>query len=145
MEKEAPEIAKSVVDVKSVNNSGVAGIYEAIRSGVLTKTMKHLRVVEETEVVEEILKRLGKGERTVVYGLDEVRKASEYGAVEKLVLADTVLRGAEDEERLLLEQLMKDVELKGGKVMVVSTEHEAGAKLVALGGIASLLRFALPA
>ena len=145
LEKEAPEIAKSVVDVKSVNNSGVAGIYEAIRSGVLTKTMKHLRVVEETEVVEEILKRLGKGERTVVYGLDEVRKASEYGAVEKLVLADTVLRGAEDEERLLLEQLMKDVELKGGKVMVVSTEHEAGAKLVALGGIASLLRFALPA
>jgi len=142
LEKEAPEIAKSVADVKSVNNSGVAGIYEAIRSGVLTKTMKHLRVIEETEVIEEILKRLGKGEGTVVYGLDDVRKVSEYGAIDRLVLADTVLRGAEDEERLLLERLMKDVEQKGGRVMVVSTEHEAGAKLVALGGIAALLRFA---
>ena len=142
LEKEAPEIAKSVADVKSVNNSGVAGIYEAIRSGVLTKTMKHLRVIEETEVVEEILKRLGKGEGTVVYGLDDVRKVSEYGAIDRLVLADTVLRGAEDEERLLLERLMKDVEQNGGRVMVVSTEHEAGAKLVALGGIAALLRFA---
>ncbi|MEM3463768.1 MAG: mRNA surveillance protein pelota, partial [Candidatus Bathyarchaeia archaeon] len=144
LEKEDPEMAKSVADVKSVNNSGVAGIYEAIRSGVLTKTMKHLRIVEETEVVEEILKRLGKGERTVVYGLDEARKASEYGAVDVLVLADTTLRGAEDEERLSLERLMKDVEQKGGKVMVISTEHEAGAKLVALGGVAALLRFAPP-
>lgn len=144
LEKEAPEMAKSVADVKSVNNSGVAGIYEAIRSGVLTKTVRHLRIAEETEVVEEILKRLGKGERTVVYGLDEVRKASEYGAVNVLVLADTVLRGAEDEERLSLERLMKDVEQKGGKIMVISTEHEAGVKLVALGGIAALLRFAPP-
>ncbi|MEM4712929.1 MAG: mRNA surveillance protein pelota [Candidatus Bathyarchaeia archaeon] len=144
LEKEAPEIAKSIVDIKSVNNSCVAGIYEAIRSGVLAKTMKHLRVAEETEVVEEILKRLGKGERTVVYGLDEVCKASEYGAVDVIVLADTMLRGAADEERLSLERLMKGVEQKGGKVMIISTEHEAGAKLVALGGVAALLRFALP-
>jgi protein pelota len=144
LERVAPEIAKNVADVKSVNNSGVAGIYEALRSGVLTKTMKHLRIVEETEVVEEILKKLGKGERTVVYGLDEVQKALDYGAVDRLILADTVLRGADDKERLLLEQLMKDVEQKGGRVIVISTEHEAGAKLLALGGVAALLRFALP-
>jgi protein pelota len=144
LEKEAPEIAKSVVDVKSVNNTGAAGIYEAIRSGILAKTMKHMRITEETEVIEEILKRLGKGERTVVYGMDEVRKASEYGAVEILVLADKKLREAEDEERLSMEQLMKNIEQRGGKVMVVSTEHEAGAKLTALGGVAALLRFALP-
>ncbi|MBX5321929.1 MAG: mRNA surveillance protein pelota [Candidatus Bathyarchaeia archaeon] len=145
LEKEAPEIAKSVVDVKSVNNSGVAGIYEAIRSGVLTKTMKHLRVMEETEIVEEVLKRLGKGEQNVAYGMEEVHRAADFGAVETLILADTMLREAKDEERLSLEQLMKNVELKGGKIMVVSTEHEAGAKLVALSGIAALLRFVLPA
>jgi len=40
---------------------------------------------------------------------------------------------------------MKDIEQKGGKVIIVSTEHEAGAKLIALGGVAALLRFALPA
>jgi len=142
--REAPEIAKSIVDVKSVNNSGVAGVYEAIRSGVLAKTMKHLRVLEETEVVEEVLKRLGKGERTVAYGLEEVRRAADFGAVELLVLADTVLREASDEKRLSIEQLMKNVEAKGGKILVVSAEHEAGAKLTALGGAAALLRYALP-
>ncbi|MEM2338205.1 MAG: mRNA surveillance protein pelota [Candidatus Bathyarchaeia archaeon] len=143
--KEAPEIAKSIVDVKSVNNSGVAGIYEAIRSGVLAKTMRHLRIIEETEAIEEILKRLGKNEKTVAYGLKDVHKANDLGAVELLVLTDALLRESSDVERLSLEQLMKNVEAKGGKILVVSTEHEAGAKLTAIGGIAAMLRYALPA
>lgn len=143
IENEASNIAQSVIDVKSVNNSGIAGIYEALRSGVLLKTMKKQRIIEETEVVEEILKRLGKGELNVTYGFEEVKKAAELGAVEKLVLAETVLRKASDEKRLLIEGLMRSVEHKGGNIIVISTEHEAGAKLMALGGIAALLRFAL--
>jgi len=143
LQNEAKDIAKSVADVKSVNNSGVAGIYEALRSGVLLKTMKHMRIVEETEVIEETLKRLGKNEFNIAYGFDEVKRVAEVGAVETMVLADTMLRKASGEKRLILEDLMKTVEQKGGKVMIVSTEHEAGAKLLALGGIAALLRFAL--
>ncbi len=46
------DVAKSVIDEKSVNNGGVAGIYEAFRSGILLKTMKQMRMVEEAEVVE---------------------------------------------------------------------------------------------
>jgi protein pelota len=143
LENEAPDVARSVLDVKSVNNGGVAGIYEALRSGVLLKAMKQQRIVEETEITEEILKRLGKGEPNVIYGLEDVEKAAKLGAVEKLVLADTMLRKASDEKRLQLEDLMKSVEQKGGNILVVSTEHEAGAKVMALGGIAALLRFGL--
>ena len=143
LENEAADVAESVVDVKSVNNGGVAGIYEALRSGVLLKTMKYMRIVEETETIEEVLKRLGKGQLNVTYGFEEVKKAAELGAIEKLVLADTMLRKTSDEKRLLLEDLMKAVEQKGGKIMVVSTEHEAGVKLTTLGGIAALLRFSI--
>jgi protein pelota len=143
LENEAKDICKSVVDVKSVNNGGVAGIYEALRSGVLLKTMKQMRIAEEAEIIEEILKRLGKGEQNVAYGMEEVENAAQLGAVEKLVLADTTLREASDEGRLLVEDLMKTVERKGGSIIIVSTEHEAGANLIALGGIAALLRFTL--
>jgi len=143
LENEDADIAKSVVDVKSVNNGGVAGIYEALRSGVLLKAMKHQRIVEEAEIMEEVLKRLGKGEPNVTYGMEEVEKAARLGAIEKLVLADATLREASDEKRLRIEDLMRRVERKGGNIIVVSTEHEAGAKLMALGGIAALLRFAL--
>ena len=141
LQNEAPEIANSVVDVKSVNNGGVAGIYEALRSGILLKAMKQQRITEETKLVEQILKRLGKSEKTVTYGLEEVERAVQLGAVEKLVLADTALRETSDEKRRFLEKLMRNVEEKGGEITVISTEHEAGAKLTALGGIAALLRF----
>jgi protein pelota len=40
-----------------------------------------------------------------------------------------------------LEELMRVVEQHRGSIAVISTEHEAGAKLLALGGIAALLRF----
>jgi protein pelota len=143
LENEASDVAKSVVDVKSVNNGGVAGIYEALRSGVFLKAMKQLRIVEEAGIIEEILRRLGKGEPSVAYGIEEVEKAAELGAVEKLVLADVLLRRASDEERRFLEGLMKAVEQKHGSLIVVSTEHEAGAKLLSLGGIVALLRFSL--
>ena len=143
LENEAGDMAKSVVDVKSVNNGGVAGIYEAFRSGILLKTMKQMRIAEETEVVEEFLRRLGKDETNVAYGFDVVKKATSLGAVEKLILADSLLRDSDDQQRLQLEELMKEVEDKKGAIIVVSTEHEAGKKLTALHGVAALLRFSL--
>ncbi len=143
VEKEDREIAESVVDVRSVNNGGVAGIQEALRSGVLLKTMKHTRIAEEAEIVEEILRRLGKKRYDVSYGIEEVKSAAALGAIETTVLADTILRKSSDEERRNVERLMKTAEEKGGKVMIISTEHEAGEKLLALGGIAALLRYPL--
>jgi len=143
LENEAGDMAKSVVDVKSVNNGGVAGIYEAFRSGILLKTMKQMRMAEEAEVVEEFLRRLGKGATNVAYGFDVVKKATSLGAVEKLIVADSLLRDSDDQQRLRLEELMKEVEDKKGAIIVVSTEHEAGKKLTALHGVAALLRFSV--
>ena len=126
---EASDVAEKVVEVKSVHSSGVAGIHEALRSGVLTTAFRHARVAEETLAVEEVLKRLGMDRRDVAYGFDDVEKANGYGAVETLLVTDTMLRGLDDEKRLALEELMKSVEEKGGKIVVVSAEHEAGEKL----------------
>jgi protein pelota len=141
LQKDAEEIAQAVIDVKSVNNTRMAGISEVLRSGVLAKALQHVRIVEEARVIEEVLERLGKGRRDVTYGVGEVQKSSDFGAVETLALADMILREASDEDRIALEKLMTEVETKGGKIIVISTEHEAGTKLLSLGGVAALLRF----
>jgi len=141
VKNEAPDIGQAVVDVKGVNSSGVAGIKEALRSGVLGKALKHVRIAEEAKVVEDVLARLGKEKGDVTYGLEQVEKADRFGAVETLLVTDFTIRDASDEKRLILEKLMRGVEEKSGKTMVVSVEHEAGQKLLALGGVAALLRF----
>jgi stalled ribosome rescue protein Dom34 len=73
--------------------------------------------------------------------LDAVENAVLMGAVEKLVVADTTLRDADETQRLKLEDLMHQVEKRNAPITVVSTEHEAGSKLLSLGGIVALLRF----
>ena len=137
----ALDVAGAIIDVKGVNSGGVAGIQEALRSGVFTKALRHMRIAEETEVMEEVLARLGKGRGDVTYGFAEVERASAYGAVERLLVADATLRESPDEKRKALEKLMKEVEERGGRITIVSTEHEAGTKLLSLGGVAALLRF----
>jgi len=139
----ALDVAQDVADVKGVNSAGISGINEALRSGILTKTLRQLRIVEENRVMEEVLARLGRSSRDVTYGFDEVRKADVFGAVEKLLLADVTLREASDEKRRELEKLMREVEGKRGEIIVLSAENEAGEKLLGLGGIAALLRFPL--
>jgi protein pelota len=143
LEKKKPEIKNNIIDVKSVNSTGKAGIFEALRSGILNKALTHVRITEEASAVEEVLKRLGKEQPTVTYGLSDVERAYKLGAIDKLLLTDLLLREAADEERQNLERLMREVEKKRGKVIIISTEHEAGIKLKSLGGIAALLRFPL--
>jgi protein pelota len=62
-------------------------------------------------------------------------------AVETLLITDVTIRTASIEQRKELEELMREVEGKKGKVMVISASHEAGEKLLSIGGIAALLRF----
>jgi len=141
LREKAPDLARSIIDVKSVNSSGLAGINEALRSGILKRALRHLRISEETDAVEDVLTRIGKGRGDVTYGFEEVKRVVELGAVERLLLTDRMIREAPEEERLKLEELMRRVEETGGRVIIVSTEHEAGVKLSSLGGIAALLRF----
>jgi protein pelota len=144
LKKDAKDVASSVVAVKGVNSAGLSGIQESLRSGILSNVLQNLRVTDEMNVMEEFLARLGKGKQDVTYGLADVEKAAMYGAVEKVLVADSSLRETTEERRRKLEAIMKQVEDARGTIMVISTEHEAGTKLLALGGVAALLRFPLP-
>ncbi|MBN1784450.1 MAG: mRNA surveillance protein pelota [Candidatus Bathyarchaeota archaeon] len=137
----ARDIAESLIGVKGTNSAGLSGIQEALRSGILSNMLQNMRVADEMNAIEELLARLGRGKNDATYGFTEVEKAVNYGAVEKLLVADSSLRETTNENRRIMEKLMKNVEDARGTVMVMSTEHEAGAKLLSLGGIAALLRF----
>jgi protein pelota len=136
-----PELSERVVDVKGVNSAGKAGIYEALRSGILAGAFKHARMVEEAMAVEEVLKRLGMGRGDVAYGLSDVERASSLGAVDELLIVDELIRESSEEDVANLERIIREVESRGGRARIISVEHEAGAKLKSLGGVAALLRF----
>lgn len=127
--------------VASASSGGLSGINEAIRSGALLKIVRENRFLEEAQLVETFFALLASDERKVAYGLSEVETAAKYGAIERLMIVDKFLREASGEEFKRLEDLMHEVEKKNGKITVLSSEHEAGEKILSIGSIAAILRF----
>ncbi len=132
-----PEIAKKCILV-NCSTIGVRGFVEVLRRGVISRIAKDVRIIEEAEYMERLLEGIAKEEK-VAYGLEEVKKACEYGAIEVLLVADEFLR--EEREKWDVDSLLERVEEMGGKVVIMSTEFEPGKRLMALGGIGALLRF----
>ncbi len=119
---------------------GTRGFLEVLKRGVLNRIVGEIRLAEEAEYIEILLERIAKSDR-VAYGLEEVRRAFDYGAIEVLLIADEFLR--EQRERWDIDGFMRDVEAMKGKVVIMSTEFEPGQRLMSLGGIAALLRFSI--
>lgn len=123
-----------------VSEGGMAGIWELVRSGRLSRLIGDLRIDYERELVERVLAELGRQRAAV--GLAEASRAARARAVERLLITDSKL--LELKESGELPELLEDVERSGGRVVVISGDYEHGKKLEALGGIAALLRFPLP-
>jgi protein pelota len=134
-----PDIALNIAGVKGGSSGGIAGVFEALRSGVLESLIKETRIMEEISAVEKVLEKLGSDKGDVSYGLDQVAEDAASGAVAKLLVTIDLLRSPD--RRLKIEQIIKDVEQRGGEVLIISTEHEGGYKLTSLGGVATFLRY----
>jgi protein pelota len=98
--------------------------------------MDDLQLEREVKIMDEVLLRISR-DGAVAYGLREVREAIGYGAAEQVLIADTLLRDKE------VMHLIDDAETQRATIIVLSSEFEPGERLVALGGIAALLRYRL--
>lgn len=132
-----PGIAK-ITYLESTGTGGRVGIQEALKRGVVEKVIEESRVSYETRIVEKLFKEIIKSNALATYGLEEVRKAIGYGAIEILLIGDKFLRKNKEAD-----ELIEKVRGIKGEVVIISSEHEAGERLESLGGIAALLRFAI--
>jgi len=119
--------------VHGTSHGGHAGIQEALKGGSGAKVLEESRVGVETMAVERLLGEIAKG-GMVAYG-PEVEGAAEAGAVETLLVTDLAVRTMDGE------RVMGTVDEGRGKVVIVSTAHDAGKKLKSLGGVAAFLRY----
>lgn len=135
LKEKYPKIAE-IARIESAGTGGRVGIQEVLKRGVVERIAEDSRISLETQLMERVFEEIGKSSMLATYGLEEVKKALEYGAIEKLLISDVFLRKYEDSDRLI--EKTKKIR---GEAVIVSTEHEAGERLQAIGGIAALLRF----
>jgi protein pelota len=115
---------------------GRGAVQEVIGKGALDKLIDDLQLSREVKMMEEVLLRISQ-DSAVAYGRQQVGEAIEFGAVEQVLIADTLLR---DEDVM---HLIEKAEAMRATIVVLSSSFEPGERLVALGGIAALLRYRL--
>ena len=114
--------------------SGMTGIQEAIKLGLVKQITKENRVCLETNYIEKLFEEIKK-DGLASYGKDEVKNAIINGAVERLLITDNLIRTKEGEEIIRL------AKKNNSNFTIINTMHEAGKKIEGIGGIGAILRF----
>ena len=139
-----PDLAgkMTTVDTASV---GDRGVHEVLKRGAVDEVQAETRIAREAEAIDELMARIAEGAKAA-YGIDEVAEATDYGAVETLLVLDERLRqerAGEGDWEVDANELVESVEQQGGEVTVLSGEFDPGQQLRNLGGVAALLRYRL--
>ena len=142
LEEEHREVAERVTMVDTAG-VGDRGVHEVLKRGALEEVQAETRIAAESAAIDELTERIATDE-PAAYGPDEVMRAAEYGAIDRLLILDERLRlerGPEGEWALDVNELVRTVEHQGGEVTVFSSEFPPGQQLANLGGVAALLRY----
>ena len=121
---------------ESTNHTGRLGLSEVLKSGIIDRIYGEARLSKETQLVNKLLEEISK-KGLAVYGIEDVKNALNYSAIETLLITDEFLR----KNRKKIEDIINSVDGIGGKTVIISTEHDAGKQLKGLGGIGAILRF----
>ena len=134
LEEKYPNMAKKAV-LESTGSGGHAGIQEVLKNGLIENLSKDAKIAKEISTVNKLLEKIGKTSNMVTYGKKQVKNATDMGATEKLLVLDELVRQKD------IQKIMNNTENMGGKVEIISSQHDGGKQLEALGSIAAFLRY----
>lgn len=133
LSKKAPDL-KDKIRTKKVSSGSKYGIKELIGSGEIKKIAEENKENKENNLIsilnKEITRDFG------IYGVSNVKKAIEYGAVKDLLISENFF----DSNREISEELISIVKNIKGESHIISSKSSI-EKLDNLGGIAAILRF----
>ncbi|MBA4717677.1 MAG: pelota family protein [Nitrosopumilus sp.] len=125
--------------VDGVDSGGEDGIYIFTKSQSMKEIMSDSKLAKVSSIIDEVMLLANKKSRKFTMGFDETFSANQIGAVESLVFSDKAIQ---DNEQKMID-FLNDVESKGVKIYSVDSSTDIGLRVTGLGGIISLLRYAV--
>jgi len=126
--------------VEGIDSGGEDGIYTFTKSQTMREIMSESKLAKVSSIIDEIMLRANKKSRKFTMGLEETFKANQFGAIEFLVFSDKAIQ-TNNEQQII--EFLNDVESKGVKTYSVDSSTDIGLRVTGLGGIVSLLRYAI--
>ena len=125
--------------VEGIDSGGEDGIYIFTKSQTMKEIMSDSKLAKASSIIDEVMLLANKKSRKFTMGFDETFNANQIGAVESLVFSDKAIQ---DNEQKMID-FLNDVESKGVKIYSVDSSTDIGLRVTGLGGIVSLLRYAI--
>ena len=128
------QLKDKVIGIKDITYTDEQGLHDLVDKSqdVLAKEV----IAEEKLIMQKFFNLLAKEPNKVAYGLENVKKALNYSAVETLLIS-------EETDEKLIEELEEKAEATKANIQIISLETREGQQLKDLGGIAAILRFAV--
>ena len=125
--------------VEGIDSGGEDGIYVFTKSQTMKEIMSDSNLAKSSSIIDEVMVLANKKSRKFTMGFEETYNANQMGAVESLVFSDKAIQ--DDEQKMM--DFLNDVESKGVKIYSVDSSTDIGLRVTGLGGIISLLRYAI--
>lgn len=128
------QLKDKILGLKDITYTDEQGLYDLVDKS--QDTLAKEIIAEEKALMQKFFTLLAKEPNKVTYGLNEVKKALEYSAVEILLLS-------EDLDESLINELEEKAESTKADIQIISLETREGSQLKDLSGVAAILRFAI--
>jgi protein pelota len=128
-----PALAKRV-KVYPTAEGGRVGVDELLRSGRASEVLRSSVAAEEAAAVEALVQAVSGGRRAAV-GRREVAEALEAGAVETVLVSETLLADPE------VVRMLDRTRSSRARLFVVRADDPPGKRLSGLGNLAAILRY----
>lgn len=126
--------------VEGIDSGGEDGIYTFTKSKMMQEIMSDSKLAKVSSIIDEVMLLANKKSRKFTMGFNETFNANQIGAVDSLVFSDKAIQ-ENDEQKMM--DFLNDVESKGVKIYSVDSSTDIGLRVTGLGGIISLLRYAV--
>jgi len=125
-------LREKIIGVKDIGYADEHGL------DLLVETSRDLlseqEIIKEKVILEDFMTRLAKNPEKTVYGLEDVKKALDAGAVELLIISKKL-------DKKYVKEYIEKAESMSSKVVLVSEDTEEGRQFASLGRIGAILRF----
>ncbi|MEW5298236.1 MAG: hypothetical protein WDW36_001381 [Sanguina aurantia] len=117
---------------------------EVLACPLIASRIKNTKAARETQALQQFYDMLSNDPSRAFYGPAHVEAAGELGAVQTLLISDSLFRMKNVAARARYAALVEAVRAAGGDALIFSAMHLSGEALNQLSGIAAILRFPLP-
>jgi len=123
------------------NHTGMAGVKELIKTGIIDQIIAESEVSEETRVVDNFFEQVSK-DKLIKYGLEDVKEAVNTGSVKTLLVSEGLITDFRERKRFKeIEDIINMAEQMKTKIEFISTKHDAGRQFHKFNGIGAILRY----